>query len=61
VLLGILDSLADGFCIFSGFAKANADMTIAITNYDERSNTEASAAFDHLGNAANLNYCLFQV
>jgi hypothetical protein len=61
VLLGLLYPFADSFGIFAGFAEAKANIPIVITDNNQGPDAKASATFDHLRDAADLNHRLFQV
>jgi hypothetical protein len=61
MLFSIFYTLADGFRILGRLAQAKANMTIAVPNDHKRPDAKAPAALDHLGHAAHLHHCLFQV
>jgi hypothetical protein len=42
-------------------AHANADLSSVITYNDHRAEGEASATFDHLGDAGDVNYALIKL
>jgi hypothetical protein len=55
LLLGGSCRLADRFGHFARLAMAEADPALAIAHDDQRSETEALAALDGLGNAVDVN------
>ena len=60
VLLRVLDALANGLGDLARLAQANADMTGAVTNDDDRAEAEASAALDDFGYSVDLDDTLFE-
>ena len=53
VLLGILDTLADGLGNFAGLANAVTDVALAVANNDQGSELHNAAALNGLGNAVD--------
>ncbi len=60
ILARAVIALANGFRDLVGLTEANADMTGFITHDDERRKAEAAAAFDHLGDAVDVDDALLQ-
>ena len=53
IFFRLLDSFSDGLRHLVGLAKAITNLAMTITNHDDRAETEATAAFDYLGNAVD--------
>jgi hypothetical protein len=60
VLLGVLDALADRLGDLACLAQANADMAGAVTDDDDRAETEAASALDDFGYSVDLDDALFE-
>src|SRR4026208_725041 len=61
ILLGCLDAFANGFWHLASLTHAHTDMALAIADHYYGAETKASAAFDHFGDAVDLNDALLQL
>ncbi len=53
---GLFSSFANRFGYFACFPAADADMTCAVANDNERGEAEVAATFDDFGNPVNVDY-----
>ena len=61
VLLGLLGALADRLGHLVGLAETGADVTVLVTDHDERREREAPTALDDLGDAVDVNHAVDQL
>src|SRR4029079_3496484 len=61
VLLRVVDGLRDRERNLPGLPVADADTVDLVTDHDQRGEGEPPAAFDHLGNAVDLDHPLLEL